>query len=130
MNQKSIFIGITDSEVRRSGALTKEVGQEIFVFAKFLGEYKSATGVVVAVYDDAHGRTLILHNLRKGQTQHLCSGWEYIPIWIGCGQSGIAAPWKDPITSDRLTVEKTIAEFRRLTIARSIERQALNAMAL
>jgi len=131
MKRKPIFIGFTDANVIRWGLRFCHIGGGFSVTAKFCGDPpRPISGEVVAVYEETHGKTIIIRNDRVGDTRYLCSGWKYIAIWIGCGNSGVLAHWKDPISESRLEVEQAIDDWRTAYALLRREQEARRAEAL
>ncbi len=112
MQRRSIFIGFSDASIATWKLLDHEIGAVFATPASFDREpiRRFVFGEVVAVYNDVGGKMLILRNMRRGHINYHCSGWDYIPIWLGTnGQNGVLAHWKDPIASTRCVSARQVA---------------------
>ena len=132
---KAIFVGFSLAEVRMRGLAHKRLGDRFFVTARGPCGDPSSTpleGKVVFIREDACGKLLILRNSHRGDLRYHCSGWTYIPIWLGCEwkQNGVIAFWKDTDASSHLEAQRASDDWNEWCQEMRREREVSRAMAL
>jgi len=130
MNNRPIYIGFTEANVMRRGLGEKVVGDDFYVDVVADGRLAPITGKVVAAYEAHHGKMLIVRNERVGDLLYMLPGWKYYAIWIGCGNSGVLASWKDPIAASRLAAEYAIDDWRHVYAVLRQEQEVRRSLAL
>lgn len=101
MLPKAIFILLRALIAKK---IPLKVGEKFYVPLAFDGCQDWLSGTVLQVVTSTYGTLVLARNDGWKNLKFMCSGWEYLPIWLspsGAG-SGVVAIWKEQMVNNLL----------------------------